>query len=105
MALLLFGLLLISPAAFAQVEVKRSTETTRIGSKEYYMHHVTQGQTLYSISVAYNVTVENQRLSLRSNPKLNLRLNPKWNQRLNPNLPLCLKRSLRRLWWSPPPGR
>ena len=42
----------------AQVVVKRSTEIVTIGGTEYYMHHVKRGETLYSISKAYNVSVE-----------------------------------------------
>lgn len=56
-ALLLFGLFLGSSGLQAQV-VERSTNITRIGGKEYYMHHVKQGETLWAISQAYNVTVE-----------------------------------------------
>ena len=41
-----------------QVAVERSKEITKIGGKEYYMHHVKAGQTLYSISQVYNVSVE-----------------------------------------------
>ena len=42
----------------AQVHVERSTEIVKIGGKEYYMHHVKQGETLYGISQVYFVTVE-----------------------------------------------
>lgn len=45
-------------AAVAQVVVARSTEIISIGGVEYYMHHVKQGETLYSISKAYNVSIE-----------------------------------------------
>lgn len=41
----------------AQVDVERSKNITMIGGKEYYMHHVKPGQTLYSISVVYNVSI------------------------------------------------
>lgn len=50
--------LLLPVVMMAQVVVKRSTERTTIGGKEYYMHHVMRGETLYSISKAYNVSVE-----------------------------------------------
>ena len=53
----LFGMLL-SGNVMAQEVVERSTEKTKIGGKEYYMHRVKQGQTLYGLSKAYNVTVE-----------------------------------------------
>jgi LysM repeat protein len=42
----------------AQVPVERSTEIVTIGAKEYYMHHVKAGETLFSISQAYQVPVE-----------------------------------------------
>ena len=42
----------------AQVSVERSTEIVTISGKEYYMHRVLHGQTLYGISHAYNVSVE-----------------------------------------------
>lgn len=42
----------------AQVQVERSTEIVKISEKEYYMHHVKAGETLYSIAQAYQVTVE-----------------------------------------------
>ena len=41
-----------------QVAVERSKEITKIGGKEYYMHHVKAGQTLFSIYKVYNVSVE-----------------------------------------------
>ena len=42
----------------AQVPSVRSKEIKTIGNKEYYMHHVKQGETLWGLSKAYNVTVE-----------------------------------------------
>ena len=54
----LFGIMLSGNLVAQEVVVVRSSQKTQIGSKEYYMHHVKQGQTLYSISKAYNVTVE-----------------------------------------------
>lgn len=53
----LFGILL-SGNLKAQEVVERSSQITLIGGKEYYMHHVKQGQTLYSLSKVYNVSVE-----------------------------------------------
>ena len=53
----LFGLML-SGNLTAQEVIERSSKITQIGGKEYYMHHVKQGQTLYSISKAYNVSIE-----------------------------------------------
>ena len=56
--LFLFGVLLLAGQVKAQDAIERSSEKTKIGGKEYYMHHVKQGQTLYGISKAYNVTIE-----------------------------------------------
>ena len=53
----LFGIML-SGNLTAQEVIERSSKITQIGGKEYYMHHVKQGQTLYSLSKAYNVTIE-----------------------------------------------
>lgn len=54
---LLFGMML-SGNLTAQEVIERSSKITQIGGKEYYMHHVKQGQTLYSLSKAYNVSIE-----------------------------------------------
>lgn len=40
----------------AQVVVEKSTEIVTISHKQYYMHHVKRGETLYSISKVYQVT-------------------------------------------------
>jgi len=53
----LFGVL-FAGSLKAQDVIKRSTDITKIGGKEYYMHLVKAGQTLYGISKAYNVTIE-----------------------------------------------
>ena len=53
----LFGTML-SGNLTAQEVIERSSKITHIGGKEYYMHHVKQGQTLYSLSKAYNVSIE-----------------------------------------------
>ncbi len=50
--------MLLSSNVYAQVPSVRSNETTKIGGKEYYMHHVKQGETLWGLSKAYNVSVE-----------------------------------------------
>lgn len=66
---LLFGLFLAVPATIhAQVAVEKSTEITTIGNKQYYMHHVKRGETLYSIARAYEVTEEEIR---NLNPEIN----------------------------------
>ena len=41
-----------------QVVVERSNEKTIISGKQYYLHTVKKGETAYSISRAYNVTIE-----------------------------------------------
>ena len=65
---LLLGLMLSAPTVLrAQVEVERSTEIITISSKQYYMHHVKKGQTLYSISKVYQVTEAEIR---RLNPEI-----------------------------------
>ena len=62
-ALLLFPLFM-----HAQVVSERSSEIVKIGSKQYYMHHVKQGETLYGISKVYNVTIED---IAKLNPEVN----------------------------------
>jgi len=49
------------------VEVKRSQEKTIINGKVFYIHTVQKGQTLFSISKAYEITQEDL---LRENPGL-----------------------------------
>ncbi len=53
----LFGLL-FSGNLKAQAPIERSKNITKIGGKEYYLHSVKSGQTLYSISKVYNVSIE-----------------------------------------------
>ena len=50
--------ILLSGNVMAQEPIQRSSEISKIGSKQYYMHTVKQGQTLYGLSKAYNVTIE-----------------------------------------------
>lgn len=64
---LILGLLLFAFSAKAQVAVERSNEIVKVGSKEYYMHHVKSGETLYAISRVYQVSVEEIE---RLNPEL-----------------------------------
>lgn len=67
---LLFSLGLLCASLFAQPEsvtTSRSTTIEEIDGKEYYLHDVLQGQTLFSISRAYNVAVE---AILQANPEL-----------------------------------
>lgn len=42
----------------AQVAVERSKEKTIISGQQYYLHTIKKGETVYSISRAYNVTVD-----------------------------------------------
>lgn len=68
--LFLIQLGLIFNTLFAQqglVTVDRSTTVEEIDGKEYYLHEVLKGQTLYSISRAYGVAVE---AILQVNPEL-----------------------------------
>lgn len=51
-------LLLATATCFSQVAVHRSTEIATVSGHQYYMHHVEDGQTLYGISRAYNVSVD-----------------------------------------------
>ena len=51
-------LLFLTCNLMAQVQVERSTEIVKISGKEYYMHHVKSGETLFSIAHAYQVQVE-----------------------------------------------
>lgn len=50
--------MLLTGAVKAQVAVEISTDIVKIGGKDYYMHRVAQGQTLYGISKAYQVSIE-----------------------------------------------
>ena len=63
----LFGLMLSGNLMAQDVVVERSSETTKIGGKEYYLHRVKAGHTLYSISKVYNVSIEELELL---NPEL-----------------------------------
>lgn len=66
---LLVGLFLVLPmVAQAQVVIERSTEIVSISGKQYYMHHVKRGETLYSLSKTYHVT---EAEIIRLNPEIN----------------------------------
>ena len=66
---LLFGLFLAVPTAIhAQVVIEKSTEIVTISNKQYYMHHVKKGETLYSLARVYEVTEEEIR---KLNPEIN----------------------------------
>ena len=66
--MLLLGMAVLPSVAHAQVAVEKSTEITTIGNKQYYMHHVKRGETLYSIARVYEVTEEEIR---NLNPEIN----------------------------------
>jgi len=67
-------ILLSAVDGFAQeVKVERSEEKVKIGDELYYIHEVEKGQTLYSISRAYNIS---QRVIARENPDIFLGLRP-----------------------------
>ena len=54
---LLFVGILLSPTAMqAQVDIEKSTEIITISGKQFYMHHVKKGQTLYSIARTYQIS-------------------------------------------------
>ncbi|MDR2010322.1 MAG: LysM peptidoglycan-binding domain-containing protein [Bacteroidales bacterium] len=57
----------------AQIQIERSTEKVIISGQKYYMHTVKTGQTLYSISRAYNVRVSDIKAA---NPEINETLKP-----------------------------
>lgn len=53
--------------AYSQVEVERSEEKTVIDGREFYLHSVSQGETLFSISQAYDISLDDL---LNANPGL-----------------------------------
>jgi len=58
---------LFSECALAQVPVTKSTEIEIIDGKPFYIHEVQKGQTLYSISKAYQCTVDEIKVANRIN--------------------------------------
>lgn len=55
----LFCFLVFSNTAFSQVVVERSKNKVVIAGVAYYVHQVKKGETAYSISKAYGISVEN----------------------------------------------
>jgi LysM repeat protein len=55
---LALALIVVTFNLWAQVVVEKSKEKVIISGVPYYMHHVKKGETAYSISRAYGVTVE-----------------------------------------------
>ena len=51
----LFGMLF---AGTLNAQTVRSKNITKVGGKEYYMHHVKQGESLWGLSQLYNVSIE-----------------------------------------------
>ena len=66
---MLLALLLAMPMLVSsqEVQVKRAEKAVTIGGKQFYMHHVKAGETLYAIAKAYRVTEEE---ILRYNPEV-----------------------------------
>lgn len=62
---ILLSTCLLLSAQMQPVEVKRTQEKTIVNGKVYYIHTILKGQTLYSISKAYEVSQED---ILRENP-------------------------------------
>lgn len=56
--LTLFLALFVNTIAFSQVKVEISNDIKVINGKTYHIHEVLKGQTLYSISNAYNVSID-----------------------------------------------
>jgi LysM repeat protein len=52
------GLFIILPDSFSQVVVEKSKDKVVISGKPYYIHIVKKGETSYSISRAYGISVE-----------------------------------------------
>ena len=53
----LFGML-CAGSIYAQTPSVRSQNITKIGGKDYYLHNVKSGETLWGISKAYNISIE-----------------------------------------------
>jgi LysM repeat protein len=56
--LCLFSLFIFSAGVFAQTEVLKSNEIETFNGKPYYIHTIEQGQTVFSIAKAYDITVQ-----------------------------------------------
>lgn len=56
--LLLFFLISLALTGQEKIEIVKSTEIKEIDGKQYYIHHVQKGHTLYSISKVYEVSVK-----------------------------------------------
>ncbi|MGM0408810.1 MAG: LysM peptidoglycan-binding domain-containing protein [Bacteroidota bacterium] len=72
--LILFTLALFNTIVFSQndsLQIKKSTDKVIIGGRFYYVHIVKKGETLYSLSKAYNVS---QKEIAKENPEIFLGL-------------------------------
>lgn len=57
--LLILAICLFSTASlFGQNQIRLSSDLVKVGGKLFYAHTVKQGETLYSLSKAYNTTIE-----------------------------------------------
>ena len=56
--LIIIVLLILNSSSYSQVVVERSKEKVVISGIQYYIHQVKKGETAYSISKAYGITVE-----------------------------------------------
>ena len=70
---ILFIFFALSFSVNAQVSVKISNQTINLNGKKYYLHKVEIGQTLYSVSKAYNINQEEIR-SINNLTSNNLKL-------------------------------
>lgn len=64
---MLFGVVTLPTTMHAQVPIEKSTEIVTISNKQYYMHHVKHGETLYSLARVYQVTEDE---IIRLNPEI-----------------------------------
>ena len=55
---ILLSILICNNNVYSQVVVERSKDKVIISGIAYYIHQVKKGETAYSISKAYNITVE-----------------------------------------------
>jgi LysM repeat protein len=56
--LLIFAILIIAESGYSQVVVERSKDRVVISGVPYFIHQVKKGETVYSISRAYGITIE-----------------------------------------------
>lgn len=74
LSLVLLIVFIFQSVAFSQTDtliIKKSTDKVKIGNRLYYVHIVAKGETLYSLSKAYNVS---QKEIAKENPEIFLGL-------------------------------